>query len=604
MQNSQKKFFDKAMIVDDDDVIRMLACETLEAVGFEVISVDNGADAVSMFNSLLPDIILLDLMMPGMDGFQTCREIRSKSGGADVPILIMTGLDDLESITSAYQSGATDFITKPIQWLVLPHRVQYLIRSGKANAERKRVETKLLKLTQAVDQSASVIVVTDIEGRIEYANPKFTEITGYSLPEALGQNPRILSSDEQPPEFYQNLWQTIKSGNIWKGEFHNRRKDGSQYWEDATIAPVFDSTGNIISFIAVKEDITARKSLEAAELDQRRLAEALRETAMAVNASLMLEDVLECIFDSIDKIAHFDAAILMLIEGDSVCTVRERNQMFLQAGENDNNLRQFRLTDLPFLSSVIETKQPCLISNTLTAPDWPPAFPGAESIKSFVSVPIEIKGQVAGVINLGSASADFFVPQHAQRLMAFASQAAIAIENARLYERTHVLSITDPLTRLYNRRYFFENARIEFERIRRYGGTLSVMMMDIDHFKDLNDTFGHAKGDLVLNEIAQRIKSCIRTVDIAARYGGEEFVILMPETDLNKASQVAERVRQSVGGQPFVVDDTRVMVTLSLGVAEIGPSHHLLDDLLKDADQALYAAKASGRNRVEIFNNA
>lgn len=129
------------------------------------------------------------------------------------------------------------------------------------------------------------------------------------------------------------------------------------------------------------------------------------------------------------------------------------------------------------------------------------------------------------------------------------------------------------------------------------------MMMDIDRFKNLNDTFGHAVGDFVLNESAQRIKRCTRTVDIDARYGGEEFVVLMPETDLNKASQVAERVRQSFDGQPFVVDDTQVMVTLSLGVAEIGPSHHILDDLLKDADQALYAAKASGRNRVEIFNN-
>ncbi|MEI6208190.1 MAG: EAL domain-containing protein [Desulfuromonadales bacterium] len=146
MSNEQKEFFGKVLVVDDDFAVRILAHETLEQAGFEVTVVDNGLDAIALFDTFNPDIILLDVMMPGMDGFQTCQEIRSTPDGADVPILIMTGLDDLESITAAYRSGATDFVTKPIQWLVLPYRVQYLIRSGMAYIERKRAEERIKEL--------------------------------------------------------------------------------------------------------------------------------------------------------------------------------------------------------------------------------------------------------------------------------------------------------------------------------------------------------------------------------------------------------------------------------------------------------------------------
>ena len=132
MTDSQKIFAGKVLVVDDDFTIRLIASETLELAGFEVCAVDNGPEALSKLESFNPDIILLDLLMPGMDGFQVCQEIRHTQTGTDIPILILTGLHDLDSITSAYRFGATDFITKPIQWLVLPHRVQYLIRASKA----------------------------------------------------------------------------------------------------------------------------------------------------------------------------------------------------------------------------------------------------------------------------------------------------------------------------------------------------------------------------------------------------------------------------------------------------------------------------------------
>jgi diguanylate cyclase (GGDEF)-like protein len=224
-------------------------------------------------------------------------------------------------------------------------------------------------------------------------------------------------------------------------------------------------------------------------------------------------------------------------------------------------------------------------------------------IRSLISAPVMIRGQVAGVINILSANPGVFTPSHAERLMVFAGQAAVAIENAQLFEQAYYLSVTDPLTELTNRRHFFEVARFEFERTHRYPRTLSVMVIDIDHFKNINDTHGHAVGDVALREVAARIKRSVRTVDIVARYGGEEFIVLMPETGLQEASQVAERVRSSVANRPIVEDIASVTATLSIGVAEMDENSKNIDQLIVYADKALYEAKAAGRNRVAMYRN-
>ncbi|HEC22856.1 MAG TPA: PAS domain S-box protein [Chloroflexi bacterium] len=148
--------------------------------------------------------------------------------------------------------------------------------------ERKKVEEDLRKLSRAAEQSAVSIVITDTSGTIEYVNPKFTEVTGYTREEALGQNPRILKSGKMPPETYKDLWQTITSGRVWRGEFHNRKKNGELYWEAVSIAPVLDASGKVTHYVAVKEDITERKAAEERIRDQaRRLAATARDLAIA-----------------------------------------------------------------------------------------------------------------------------------------------------------------------------------------------------------------------------------------------------------------------------------------------------------------------------------
>jgi diguanylate cyclase (GGDEF)-like protein len=167
------------------------------------------------------------------------------------------------------------------------------------------------------------------------------------------------------------------------------------------------------------------------------------------------------------------------------------------------------------------------------------------------------------------------------------------------------LSITDPLTGIFNRRHFYHQARLELARACRYGHPLAVIMLDLDHFKRINDIYGHAVGDQVLQAVTQAVRQVLRVVDLFARYGGEEFIILLPETDLQAASLTAERLRRQIAGQPLHLDQQLIKVTISLGacafdpsVAILPPTPESLDFLINLADQALYEAKNSGRNRT------
>lgn len=212
-------------------------------------------------------------------------------------------------------------------------------------------------------------------------------------------------------------------------------------------------------------------------------------------------------------------------------------------------------------------------------------------------VPLKSKNSLNGLLTLsGKINGGGFSDHEKEFLTGLAKFSAIAVENSRLY----LMATLDRMTRLYIHHYFQERLNEEVIRYQRYGtGPLSLIMIDIDHFKKFNDTYGHQQGDTVLKEVARLIKEQIRKMDLPARYGGEEFAIILPETDLEAAVLVANRLRKKVEMHEFPGQETPLHVTISLGVAEFSTENDKSKEaLIKKADDALYRAKESGRNRV------
>jgi PAS domain S-box-containing protein len=293
----------KILIVDDNPKERKLLRLIFERHSYNtIIEAGDGLEGIEKAREMRPGLIVSDALMPSMDGFQFLWAIKMDEHLRDIPFVfysaVYTGLKEEEL---ALRLGAEGFIVRPKEpdefWLEIapiientttgrrqppPHHVlaeerEYLrkyseVVAGKLEekvreledtlARRRKMEEELLKLSQAVEQSPVSIVIADLDGNIEFVNPKFCQITGYSAEEVIGKNPRILKSGETSVEDYQRLWAAITSGRVWHGEFHNKRKNGELFWESATISPVKNRDGATTHYMAIKEDITERKGLE------------------------------------------------------------------------------------------------------------------------------------------------------------------------------------------------------------------------------------------------------------------------------------------------------------------------------------------------------
>lgn len=234
--------------------------------------------------------------------------------------------------------------------------------------------------------------------------------------------------------------------------------------------------------------------------------------------------------------------------------------------------------------------------------------PGAQDARSIAMIPLSHRGKLLGSINLCSNDPLRFTEVHASDFLAHMGViASFCIENVVNRARLLRSGFTDVLTGWHNRRYLTVRINEELARARRDRTRLVCLMLDIDHFKRVNDTWGHAAGDVVLQELAQRIESQVRASDVAARYGGEEFVVLLPQTDVSAASKLAERIRTAVASEPVILPDGEsVTITASIGIAEVSPGAEdtdlktLGDSLIARADVALYAAKSAGRDQVVV----
>ena len=336
---------------------------------------------------------------------------------------------------------------------------------------------------------------------------------------------------------------------------------------------------------------------EAAERRARE-AEMLRETVSSVANVLDLGLVLDKILVQVEKVVPLDSASIFFQENNLLRLVCGRGypltaKLIGQTYPADNDL----------YVEMCQTRQPVYLMDATSDPRFQ-KWGGINFVKSWLGVPLIAQGQTIGALTVDSSQLAIYNGASMALVQAFANEAAMAIVNARLFEQVHQMAITDPLTGLYNRRYFFEVANQEYERSRRYGGPLSIIILDVDHFKLVNDTYGHLVGDRALVELAQCCLKVLREVDVMARYGGEEFIIMLPETSVERACQVAGRLQAVISDMVVRSAEDPVSVAVSIGVAGLEEGCPGLEILIDRADQALYAAKCSGRGRVFTWNES
>ncbi len=453
------------------------------------------------------------------------------------------------------------------------------------------------RLLRIVEQSPSAIVITDRSGVIEYVNPRFSRVTGYSFEEVVGQNPRVLKSGDTPPEEYRQLWETILAGNEWRGEFHNRRKDGALFWEFASISPLFDSDGNITHFLSIKEDITERKQFEwALNAANEQLTSTVARLEQHNNDMILLNRLSDMLQQSV-TVAE-------------ACTVAAQCAAQLFSGQSGAiYLRNVPTSEIELAAHWGHTSPESLqtLPEECRAMVYANYAPGTLDHSSCLCNALTVQGEQVGILQICcDPRHEHHIYEHWRWLAGMMSEhLSLTLANLRLREHLHAQSIRDPLTGLFNRRYQDETLERELRRARRHGYAVGIIMLDIDHFKQFNTDYLHDGGDALLRAMGQFLQTCIRGEDIAGRYGGDEFTLILPGATLADTQRRAEQIRTDVQ-RLRIRHDGRLMrkITISAGVA-VFTSHGNNDDaVIKAADSALYRAKAAGRNRVVVADQA
>lgn len=447
------------------------------------------------------------------------------------------------------------------------------------------------------DTAGDAIICLEKPDIINLWNKKAEAMFGYTAEEAMGKMlHELIVPARYRKESYEGLDLFFKTGSgpvVGKTvELSAFRRDGTEFPIELSVAAMkirgkWQSSG-------IVREITERKKAQeeiARQRDelQRMNTElsALYQVAMAISRTIDLQKLL------------YD--ILFTVVGLDVFNVEHKGGIFVVEGDKMNLVSHIGFSE-PFLALHKNTRVgDCLcglaaktgevvISNDSHEDERHTIRYDGMTHHGHVIVPLMTADKVVGVLCLYIPADVKLDKGKIDLLSSIGSQIGIAIENSKLYEQTKALSLHDPLTGLANRRYMEIFLERGFNEARRYGRLLSVIMLDIDHFKKYNDTHGHQAGDKLLQEIARIIMECVRDTDLVARYGGEEFLILLPEIDMTRAPEVAERLRRAV--------EEKAGVTISLGVSSFSQGMEKKEELVHKADEALYRAKEEGRNRV------
>jgi diguanylate cyclase (GGDEF)-like protein/PAS domain S-box-containing protein len=467
---------------------------------------------------------------------------------------------------------------------------------------RRELHASEERYRRLVDADPDAITILDLSCQVMFISPNGLKMFGFSSQEELlGKSllEQVISRDRsflKEQLSFSGLGEKLGSFKI-----NFLRKDARTFPGEVFMTAINDDDGKPAAVIVVIHNISDRVRREEELHEQRALAEALRDSAAALNSAKSLDQVLDVILNNLCSVVPHDAADIRMLEpSGAVHAVRFSTYERLSPDqESELTLKEYSLTQFANLEMMAQMRQPLMIED-VDAYDLDP-LPNLEWIRSYLGAPIIIDEVVVGFLSLHSGEVGYFRAEHAERLTTFANQAAVAIQKARLFEDLNRLAVTDSLTGLWNRRHFFTRAEQEFLQASGSSAPLSLLILDVDHFKQVNDTYGHVAGDQILTELAKICLRSLRKSDLLARYGGEEFVFLLPNTCLEEALIVADRLRNTIAQNPFETSAGPIHLTVSIGMARLQEPIERVEQLLDQADQALYQAKQAGRNQIQVY---
>lgn len=539
------------MVVDDSPVTLLILKKYLEEE-YEVINAQNANDAIQKMKEHKPDLFILDIMMPGMDGFALCEMIKKREKDVFIPIIIISALEDNESKLKGLEAGADEFITKPVNQFELNMRVKTLLKI-KDLYDKLNAREKLFKAV--FNNINSGITLLDISGNRLEVNNKAVDLLGYSK-EDMKTGTGIFSytvDDEQEGKVFQELASGEINEHVSEQLFS--RKDGSQFWVRHSLSSINDNTGTPEMIVSMFTDITETKTA------QRRLA----------NYTALLKKLIE----AIPMPMYVKDVDGVFIE----CNERFCKLIGLKREEIIGN-KQYSFFDKEAIKKIKRTEMELLKNGghkefELQLKD----ASGKTKAFAFYKETFTTGDDIAGLICI-------MVDITTKNLL----EEQLRKANDILREQ----AIRDGLTGLYNHKKSLEMLEAEIKRAKRYNNVLSVLMLDIDYFKKVNDQYGHQTGDDVLVIVSEIIQGNIRETDIAGRYGGEEFLIIFPHTNFEEAFNTAKRINKALKEHKF---KEGFKLTISGGLSEWQGENAA--QLIHKADKLLYKAKNGGRDRIE-----